>query len=200
MKNLFEAGRVLLYDLAATIFFLVLFRLTGSLLISVAFGMAIGIAQISWQLFHRKPIGALQGVSVALVVASGAATLLTHDATFVMLKPTAIYAIVALTMLKRGWMNRYMPPRAAGLRDVVDVFGYVWAGLMVFSAALNLALALTLETADWAAAMSVWGVASKIALFLVQYAVMTRIGTRRAAHLKAAQREASPRATHGIPI
>jgi intracellular septation protein len=56
----------------------------------------------------------------------------------------------------------------------------VWAGLMFLSAALNLALALTLGTADWAAAMSVWGIASKIALFLIQYAVMHRIGHRRA--------------------
>jgi hypothetical protein len=58
---------------------------------------------------------------------------------------------------------------------------------MYFSAALNLALAFTLDTASWAAAMSAWGVASKLGLFLVQYLVMTRIGSRRErdAYLKA---------------
>ncbi|HTR86234.1 MAG TPA: septation protein IspZ [Reyranella sp.] len=181
MKNLFEAARVLLYDLASTIFFLVLFRLTGDLIVSVAIGMAIGAAQISWQLLRGKPVEALQWVSVALVVASGTATLLTNDPRFVMLKPTAIYAIVGIVMLKRGWMNRYMPPRAAPVLDVATTFGYVWAGLMFFSAALNLALAFTLDATDWAAAMSIWGIASKLTLFLVQYAVMMRIGRRRAA-------------------
>jgi intracellular septation protein A len=186
MKNLFEAGRVLIYDLASTIFFLVLFWLTNNLMVSVAIGMAIGAAQISWQLLQRKPVEALQWVSVALVLASGTATLLTNDARFVMLKPTAIYAIVGTVMLKRGWMTRYMPPRAAPVLDVATTFGYVWAGLMFFSAALNLVLALGLDTRSWAAAMSAWGIASKIALFLVQYAVMNHIGRRRQAAAVAA--------------
>jgi intracellular septation protein A len=98
-----------------------------------------------------------------------------------MLKPSIIYAIVGTVMLKRGWMNRYMPPRAAPVLDVAMRFGYVWAGLMYFSAALNLALAFTLDTASWAAAMSIWGIVSKLGLFLVQYAVMNRVGRHRAA-------------------
>ena len=53
-------------------------------------------------------------------------------------------------MLKRGWMNRYLPPIA--LETVPDLaigFGYVWAGLMFFSAALNLVLALSLSVTQW---------------------------------------------------
>ena len=180
MKNLFEAGRVLLLDLASTIFFLVLYLLTHSLFLSVAIGMVLGLGQIGWQLFHGKPIAALQWISVIAVLASGTATLLTHDATFVMLKPSLIYTVVGVVMLKRGWMNRYLPPRAAGVVDVATTFGYVWAGLMFFSAALNIALALSLDAKTWAAAMSAWGIASKIGLFLIQYATMTVVGRRRA--------------------
>ena len=180
MKNLFEAGRVLLLDLASTIFFLVLYLLTHSLFLSVAIGMVLGLGQIGWQLFHGKPIAALQWISVIAVLASGTATLLTHDATFVMLKPSLIYAVVGVVMLKRGWMNRYMPPRAARLLDVATTFGYVWAGLMFSSAALNIALALAFDVTTWAAAMSAWGIASKIGLFLIQYAAMTTVGKRRA--------------------
>jgi hypothetical protein len=65
--------------------------------------------------------------------------------------------------------------------DVATTFGYVWAGLMFGSAALNIALALSLEPKTWAAAMSAWGLFSKIGLFLIQYATMTVIGRRRAA-------------------
>jgi|SRR5450432_290921 intracellular septation protein len=180
MRNLFEAARVLLLDLASTIFFLALYLLTNNLYLSVAIGMALGLAQIGWQLFHRKPVEALQWLSLVLILASGTATLVTHDARFIMLKPSAIYALVGVVMLKRGWMNRYLPPRAAGVVDVATTFGYVWAGLMFFSAALNIALALSLDAKTWAAAMSAWGIASKIGLFLIQYATMNVVGRRRA--------------------
>jgi intracellular septation protein len=180
MKYLFDAGKLLLLDMASTFFFLVVFLLTRNVALSVVLGMALGVAQIGWQLFKGKPVEALQWLSLVLILASGTATFFTHDPRFVMLKPSAIYCIVGVVMLKRGWMNRYLPPRAAPVADVATTFGYVWAGLMFASAVLNIALALTLDAKSWAAAMSAWGIASKIGLFLVQYAVMTMIGRRRA--------------------
>jgi intracellular septation protein len=181
MKNLFQAARVLLLDLASTVVFLAIYLLTDNLFLAVGVGMALGIAQIGWQLFTRKPVEALQWLSLVLILASGTATFFTHDPRFVMLKPSVIYCIVGVVMLKRGWMNRYLPPRAAPVADVATTFGYVWAGMMFASAGLNIALALTLDPKSWAAAMSAWGIASKIGLFLVQYAVMTMVGRRRAA-------------------
>jgi intracellular septation protein len=181
MKNLLSAGRILLLDLAATILFLIVFLLTHNLFLAVGLGMALGVAQIGWQLLAKKPVGTLQWLSVVLIVASGTATFLTNDARFIMLKPSIIYSIVGLVMLKRGWMNRYLPPRAAPVADIGTLFGYVWAGLMFASAGLNIVLALSLDVATWAAIMSAWGIASKIGLFLIQYAVMVSIGRRRQA-------------------
>ena len=182
MKNLFEAGRFLLQDLASTLLFLALYLLTDNLFLSVGIGMALGAAQIGWALAHGKTIGTLQWLSVVLVLASGTATFFTRDPHFVMVKPSVIYAVVGVVMMKRGWMNRYLPPRAKPVEDVATAFGYAWAGMMFFSAALNLALAFNLDAKSWAAAMSAWGIASKIGLFLVQYAVMTAIGKRRRAN------------------
>jgi len=181
MKNLIQAGRVLASDLASTILFLVIYLATDNLYVSVGLGMALGVAQIGWALYRRQPIGSLQLLSVVLILISGTATFFTHDPTFVMLKPSAIYCIVGVVMLKRGWMNRYLPERAAPVADVGTAFGYAWAGLMFASAALNIALALSLDAKTWAAVMSAWGIFSKIGLFLVQYAVMTAVGKRRAA-------------------
>ena len=180
MKNLFAAARFLLQDLASTFLFLALYLLTDNLFLSVGIGMALGVAQILWALGRRKTIGTMQWLSVVLIVASGTATFFTHDPRFVMIKPSVVYAIVGVVMLKRGWMNRYLPPRAEPVKDVATAFGYVWAGLMFFSAALNIALALNIDAKTWAALMSGWGVGSKIALFLLQYAAMTTIGKRRA--------------------
>ena len=113
MKNLLQAGRVLASDLASTILFLVVYLVTDNLYVAVGLGMALGVAQIGWALAHRQPLGSLQILSVVLILASGTATFFTADPTFVMLKPSVIYCIVGAVMLKRGWMNRYLPERAA---------------------------------------------------------------------------------------
>ena len=181
MKNLFQAARVLLMDLASTILFLLVYLATDELFVAVGLGMALGVAQIGWQYAKKQPIGSLQLLSVVLILVSGTATFFTHDPTFVMLKPSVIYCIVGAVMLKRGWMNRYLPERAAPVADVATIFGYVWAALMFGSAALNIALALNLDAKTWAAVMSSWGLFSKIGLFLIQYATMTAVGRRRAA-------------------
>ncbi|MFZ5779563.1 MAG: inner membrane-spanning protein YciB [Pseudomonadota bacterium] len=181
MKNLMQSARLLVFDLASTLLFLIALLLTRDLFLSVALGVALGIGQIVWLKVRRKPIDTMQWLSIGLVVASGAATMLTDDPRFVMLKPSVIYAIVGAYMLRPGWMNRYLPPIAIQtVPDVAWVFGFVWAGLMFGSAVLNIALALVLEPVAWSATMSVWGIASKVVLFLVQYATMRIIGVRRA--------------------
>src|SRR5512138_2793369 len=106
MKNLLHAARFLAYDMASTIFFLVLIAITKNVTLSVALGMALGVVQIAAQGLRKRPIDTMQWMSLFLVLGSGAATLLTHDARFVMFKPTIIYAIVGAVMLKPGWMNR----------------------------------------------------------------------------------------------
>jgi hypothetical protein len=49
------AGKLLLLDLASTIFFLVVLLLTGNIPLSVGLGMMLGVAQIGWQLARKKP-------------------------------------------------------------------------------------------------------------------------------------------------
>jgi intracellular septation protein len=169
MRSLLGSAKVLLSDLASTLFFLVLFLLTKNLILSVALGMALGITQIGLELARKKPVETMQWLSLFLVLASGTTTLLTNDPRFVMVKPSVIYVIVGIVMLKPGWMNRYLPAIAIEVvPDIAFIFGFVWAGLMFASAALNLILALTLDTATWAIVMSIWGMASKIVMFLVQ--------------------------------
>lgn len=180
MKNLFNAGKFLLLDMASTLFFLAVYLLTDNIPFSVALGIGLGFLQIGIQLARKKPIDTMQWMSLFLVVASGSATLLTNDPRFIMIKPTLIYIVVGIVMLKPGWMNRYLPPIA--IETVPDIglfFGYLWSALMFFSAALNIYVALNYSVVTWAAFMSVWGIASKLGLFLIQYATMRIIGVRR---------------------
>ena len=180
MRNLFDAGKMLLLDMAATLFFLVLYLLTHNVVLSVVLGMALGTAQIGWQLARGKPIDTMQWMSLFLVLGAGTATLMTDDLRFVMMKPSVIYLVAGVVMLKRGWMNRYLPPVARELvPDIAVIFGYAWSGLMFFSAALNLVVAFNFNVVTWSATMSIWGLASKAAMFLVGYAVMRSVAVAR---------------------
>jgi intracellular septation protein len=180
MKNLFHAGRFLLLDMASTLFFLALYLSTDSIPLSVALGVALGIAQIGWQFARKKPIETMEWLSLFLVVSSGGATAITNDPRFVLIKPSLIYVIVAVVMLKPGWMTRYLPPVAMEIvPDVAFIFGFVWSGLMFFSAALNAIVALNFSVMAWASIMSIYAIISKLILFLTQYATMRYIGVRR---------------------
>ncbi|HEY2835204.1 MAG TPA: septation protein IspZ [Rhizomicrobium sp.] len=180
MKSLLSAARALLMDLASTILFFVVFALTHNTVLAVALGLVLAVGQIGWNLLRQKPVDALQWISAVVVLASGSAAIVTDNPVFMMLKPSIIYLLVGWAMLKRGWMTRYLPPRALEfVPDLAVTFGYVWAGLMLFSAVLNLALAVSLSVTQWGIVMSVWGTASKFALFFFQYGVMKFIGRRR---------------------
>ena len=180
MRDLFTAAKLLLLDMASTVFFLVVFLLTKNIPLAVALGVALGVAQIGWEFVRKRPIDTMQWLSLFLVVGAGTATLITNDPRFVMVKPSLIYLVIGVVMLKPGWMNRYLPPVAKELvPDLAFIFGFIWSGLMFFSAALNVIVALNFSVVTWASFMSVYGIVSKLGLFLIQYAVMRYIGIRR---------------------
>lgn len=180
MKNLVTAARALLMDFASTILFMALYALTGRVEISVSAGILLALVQLGWKLTRRERPDALQWTSLLLVIVSGTATLVVHNAVFVMLKPSVINVLVGCAMLQRGWMARYVPPQAMEfVPDLVIAFGYVWAGLMFFSALLNIVLALHLDVMAWSTVTSVWGLTSMGVLCLAQVKIMKFIGRRR---------------------
>lgn len=180
MKSLFYAGRALAADMASTFFFMALLALTHNVMLAIALGMALGVAQVLWHLYRREPIDAMQWLSLFLVVVFGGATLLTRDPVFIMLKPTLVYCAVGIVMLRPGWMSRYVSP--LGLTHGADVtirFGYLWAALMFTTAAANLAIATLTTPTVWAWFVAVVPGASKLILVLVQYGVTRGIVRRR---------------------
>jgi intracellular septation protein len=181
MKELLHSARTVLTDMVATLFFLALYTFTHSIALAVAAGLALALGQIGWELAKGRSVDALQWIGLVVIVSLGTATLISGNPLFVMLKPSLIYCLVGAAMLKRGWMLKYLPERA--LQHVGDLgvtFGYVWAGLMFFSAGLNLVVAQHMSVIGWAAFMGIYATASKAVLFVLQYGVMKMIGKRRA--------------------
>jgi len=180
MKSLLQSAKFLALDMASTLFFLALYALTKSIPISVAAGVALGIAQIVWEIARKRPIETMQWMSLFLVLASGVTALITNDVRFVLYKASIIYVIVGVVMLKPGWMNRYLPAVAIEtVPDIAYVFGFVWAGLMFASAVVNLWVATHYSFLVWTGFMSAYALVTKFGLFLIQYGTMRLIGVRR---------------------
>ncbi len=177
---LLYAGKWLLADLLSTLVFVGLFALTHNVYASTGLAIAIGIGQIAYLKHRATPIDAIQWLSLGLVTVLGGASLVMQDPRFIMVKPTLIYCAIGAVMLRRGWLNRYMPPVALQWSgDVAIVFGYAWAGMMFTTAALNLLLLAYGTPALWALFLSTFPLASKLGLFGVQYVTTRFITIRR---------------------
>lgn len=183
MPPLVHAVRPILVDMAATFLFYGVLAATGNVALATVLGVAFGVAQVVVWKLRRQPVSPMQWAALGLVLVMGGATLLTHDARFILIKPTIVYAVIGAAMLQPSWMLRYMPPIA--LRTVPPALvvggGYVWAGLMFVSAILNLAVAFALPAKDAATFMALWSPVSKLALFAVHYAVFRHVGRRNGA-------------------
>jgi intracellular septation protein len=191
MKDFLTAAKFLFLDLASTIFFLILFLLTHNTILSVALGSAAGVVQIAIPLIRRKPVHTLEWLSLFLVIAAGTATILTDNPRVMLLKPSVIYAVVGIVMLKAGWIIRYLPPIARAVSsDVAVVVGYAWAAVMLVTAAVNALVAVTYSVQTWAIVMLIFGIASKVAVFVAGFLAIRLTTVRRVRAMPAEKREA----------
>ena len=172
MKTLLYAIGPMLFDSLGVLVFAVLLAAGAGIVPAVAAGTVVAVAVIGYELVRGHRIAALQWISLASVLFTAAATLLTGDPRFVMAKPTIVYLIVGSVMLRKGWLNRYIPPeQLAIVGDVMDRFGMIWAALMFASAGLNLVVALFF-TAWWPLFIGIFPLASKFGLFAIHITVV----------------------------
>lgn len=192
MKYFFQSVRPILLDFLSTIAFLIALSFLHDVRAAILIGIAVGVAEIAWEVVRHRKISIMQAASLFLVVTLGGASLILHDPRFVMVKPSVGYTAIGIVMLKRGWQAGYVPPIALELvpeRRFI-VWGYVWAGLMLFSAVGNLVLVALVDLKTWALILTVWGLGSKIILFGAEYGSI-RLEAGRAYRRRAAER-ASP--------
>ena len=189
MRNLAHAARPLANDLLSSLLFAALVALNVDREIATLAAIGLGVGHVLLWMALRKPIAPLQWASLALVLTFGTASLFLHDSRFLMAKPTVIYLILTVMMLKRGWMLRYMPPVSIGHGEApMIVFGYVWAGLMALTGMANLVIAARFPEI-WPAFVAIFPISSKIALFAIQFTTVRHLTIR-----SVRARQALPRA------
>jgi|SRR5579871_6118624 len=175
------ALRQLFLDFLSTIAFVALYSLTGSRALSIGVAIAIGVGQLLFARWRGRAVDSMQWLALGLVVVFGGASLITQDNRFIMVKPSIIHAAIGIVMLRRGWMDRYLPSEA---RDNMPehaalIAGYGWAALMFALAAVNLIVALTQPFYVWGWYVAVIPLAAKLAAISAQYLIMRSLVIRR---------------------
>jgi intracellular septation protein len=178
-----QALRQLLNDFLSAILFLLVYAASGSLFAAAGVAIAAGVAQLAHLRLTRRRIEPMQWMSLGLVVVLGGATLLTQSPRFMMLKPTFVHFAIAVVMLRRGWMIRYLPEiaRQNVPEATIVAAGYAWAGLLAALGLANLVIALHFDFATWAWFISVGAGGAKVAALALQYAVFRTIVRQRLA-------------------
>jgi intracellular septation protein A len=171
----------LLSDLLSAIVFLVVYGLSGSVTLATATAVGVGIAQIAVMKLTGRPIDLMQWLARGLVLVLGAATFITQDSRFIMVKPTVIHWAIGVVMLRRGWMARYLPPivRDNVPANVIVKVGYAWAGLMFLLGALNAFIAVTMSFRAWAWFITFGAIGAKVVAFLAQYWLLRSLVRRK---------------------
>jgi intracellular septation protein len=180
-------------DFLSTIVFLIVYFVSGELYLAVIVAIVVGIGQFIALKRRGRTLDVMAWLALATAIVLGGATLITDDSRFIMAKPSVGHFAVALVMLRRGWLARYMPDivKENVPERVLIGWGYGWAALMVVLGLLNLYVAAYYSIDVWAWFISVGAVGAKVVMFLIQFVVI-RIQVRHNLRLAAANSGAAP--------
>jgi len=164
-----------LFDMFPILLFFVAYYATGNN-IFIATGVTIGAttAQVGWTWFRHRKVDTMLWVSFALVTVLGGATLLLHNKTFIMWKPTALYWVFALTLLVarlavgKNLMRSLMEQQVQLPDPVWDKLLFAWIGFFLFMGGLNLAVAFNFSEATWVKFKVFGGIGLMLAFVLLQ--------------------------------
>jgi intracellular septation protein len=173
----------LLSDLLSAILFFAVYLVSGDIIAAAAIAIVVGLVQFGVRKLAGRPIEPMQWMILGVVVVLGGATMLTQSPSFMMVKPSIGHFAVALIMLRRGWMTRYLPEIVTQNlpEPVIVAAGYAWAALLAAIGIVNLGFAAYGDIVIWAWFISVGSIGAKVAAFALQYAVFRTLVRRRLA-------------------
>jgi intracellular septation protein len=167
-------------DFLSAIIFLIIYLVTDNVVLATSIAIAGAVAQVVHARVKKKSLGFMTWASLGLVILLGGMTLVTSDPRFMLAKPAIAHFAVGAIMLKRGWMQRYVPAIVAEtIPDYVTLAGFAWAALMFALGAGTIAVATIGDLKLWALYVSVVAIGAKVAAFVVQYVAFRILVTSR---------------------
>ena len=144
-----------LFDLFPVILFFAAFSLTRDIYLATAVAMAATVGQVAFSWFKHRKVEIMQWVSLGLIVVLGGATLLLHDKSFIMWKPTVLYWLMGGTLLVGQWLfnKNFVRTLMGGQLSLPDAawrgMNASWVAFFAAMGALNLWIAYQFDTDTW---------------------------------------------------
>lgn len=169
----------ILFDFLPLLLFFAAFRLWD---VYVATGVVIvaTLGQVAWLKMRRQPVPTPLWLSLGVIVVFGGATLLLRDEWFVKLKPTALYWLMAGTLLVgRVFLGRDLLRLLAGAHLEMPaaawrLMTWMWIGFFAVMGAANLYIARQFPTETWVTFKVFWSTGLLLAFSVVQAVLLAR--------------------------
>jgi intracellular septation protein len=143
-----------LFDFLPIVLFFGAYKLYD-ILVATAVAMAASVLLVGWTWWRKGRPEVMHLISAALILVFGGATLALADERFIKVKPTVLYALMAVVFWGSGWTGRTVTERMyATLGHGVPVamlrrLNRWWVVFFVGLAGLNLYVALRFPTDTW---------------------------------------------------
>jgi intracellular septation protein len=169
----------ILSDLLAVILFFDTYTLTKNIVWATAVALVIGVLQAAFNWIRHKKLDTMQWVSLALIVVFGGATILLHDARFIMWKPTLLFWVGALVLLASHLMGKnglkaMMGKEITLPEGVWRKLTFAWLAFLVLMGLVNLFVAYTFTEAQWVNYKLFGSTALMIVFFIAQGMYLSR--------------------------
>ena len=161
----------ILFDLLPVVLFFIGFKLYG---IFAATAIAIGttFALIIYSKIRHGKVEKMLLINGAIIGTLGGITLLLHDQTFIMWKPTVLYWIGAATLLisnqffNKNFIKQMMSAMIDAPAAIWNKLNLIWVAFLILLGCVNLYVAFNYSTDTWVN-FKLFGVTSAMFVFMI---------------------------------
>ena len=143
-----------LFDLFPVILFFIAFKYFG-IFTATAVAIAATIAQIIYSKIRHGKVEKMLIVSGVIISVLGGITLLLHDKTYIMWKPTVLYWVLAVTLLisnlffNKNFIQQMMSKMIDAPTPIWNKLNLAWVVFLVLLGFLNLYVAFNFSENTW---------------------------------------------------
>ena len=163
------------FDLLPVILFFVGFKLYN-IFVATAIAIATTLAMIIYSKIRHGKVEKMLLINGAIITVLGGVTLLLHDQTYIMWKPTVLYWLGAAVLLianlfyKKNFIQQMMGKMLDAPASVWNKLNWIWIVFLVALGFLNLYVAFNYNLNTWVN-FKLFGVTSLMFVFMIAQVV-----------------------------
>lgn len=163
------------FDLLPVILFFVGFKLYD-IFVATAIAIATTLAMIIYSKIRHGKVEKMLLINGAIITVLGGVTLLLHDQTYIMWKPTVLYWLGAAILLianlffKKNFIQQMMGKMLDAPATVWNKLNWIWIVFLVALGFLNLYVAFNYKLSTWVN-FKLFGVTSLMFVFMIAQVV-----------------------------